>query len=386
MSTFTLGRSPTISSAPGAIAHLPTLLRQHERAGSVLVIFDAALASAGVVQRVMETLSDAHVHGRAVTLAAGEPSESNVRAVLAPLLDAPPQAIVCIGGGSVMDAGKLIACLSHGGEDISAYRLAARPLPKRQALLVCAPTTAGTGAEATTTSVIAEDNGVKNWFWHDGLKPDLVILDPELTVGLPANITAETGMDALVHAIEAATNANATEANNMFALRAVRLVNQYLLRAVRHGTDLEARSAMQEAALLAGLAIDNAGTAVAHNIGHALGSLAQVPHGRAVTIGMCASMDWCMDGHAEVYEGVASAMDIEPSKLAAAFTDLAIRAGVSITLEAALSVETLRSQMMQPENLAMARSNRRVVEPTDFTSLAKKTIELTSRPPLAAAV
>jgi alcohol dehydrogenase class IV len=386
MSTFTLGRSPSITSAIGAIARLPTLLQEHDRAGAVLVIFDLALASAGVVNRVMDTLSTAGIHGRAVMLPAGEPSEAMVRATLKPLLNDPPQAIVCVGGGSVMDAGKLIACLCHGGDDISAYRLAARALPKRQALLVCMPTTAGTGAEATTTSVIAQDDGIKNWFWHDGLKPDLVVLDPELTVALPAQFTAETGMDALVHAIEAATNANATDANNMFALRAIGLVERYLLRAVQDGADLEARSGMQEAALLAGLAIDNAGTAVAHNIGHALGSLAQVRHGRAVTIGMCASMDWCMDGHESAYEGVASAMKVDSAQLSRTFAQLALRAGVSFALDASLTPDALRAQMMQPENIAMARSNRREVHEDDFTLLAKYTLDLTTHPPLAAAV
>ena len=385
MSTFTLGRSPSITSAVGAIARLPTLLREQERSDAVLVIFDTALASAGIVNRVMDTLHRADVHGRAVMLPSGEPSEAIIRAMLEPLLADPPQTIVCIGGGSVMDAGKLVACLCHGGEDISAYRLAARALPTRQALLVCVPTTAGTGAEATTTSVIAQDDGTKNWFWHDGLKPDLVVLDPELTVGLPAQFTAETGMDALVHAIEAATNANATDANNMFALRAVGLVEAFLLRAVQNGADLEARSGMQEAALLAGLAIDNAGTAVAHNIGHALGSLAQVRHGRAVTIGMCASMDWCMQGEEGAYQGVAAAMNVETAQLSRAFSQLAARAGVSLALDGALTVDALCAQMMQPENLAMARSNRRQVRDTDFTLLAKYTLELSS-PALAAAV
>jgi len=385
MSTFTLGRSPSITSAVGAIARLPTLLREQERSDAVLVIFDTALASAGIVNRVMDTLHRADIHGRAVMLPSGEPSEAIIRAMLEPLLADPPQTIVCIGGGSVMDAGKLVACLCHGGEDISAYRLAARALPTRQALLVCVPTTAGTGAEATTTSVIAQDDGTKNWFWHDGLKPDLVVLDPELTVGLPAQFTAETGMDALVHAIEAATNANATDANNMFALRAVGLVEAFLLRAVQNGADLEARSGMQEAALLAGLAIDNAGTAVAHNIGHALGSLAQVRHGRAVTIGMCASMDWCMQGEEGAYQGVAAAMNVETAQLSRAFSQLAARAGVSLALDGALTVDALCAQMMQPENLAMARSNRRQVRDTDFTLLAKYTLELSS-PALAAAV
>lgn len=385
MSTFTLGRSPSITSAVGAISRLPTLLRDHERTEAVLVIFDAALASAGIVNRVMDTLSRADIHGRALMLPAGEPNESIIRAMLDPLLAEPPQAIVCIGGGSVMDAGKLIACLCHGGEDISAYRLAARALPTRQALLICVPTTAGTGAEATTTSVIAQDDGIKNWFWHDGLKPDLVVLDPELTVGLPAQFTAETGMDALVHAIEAATNANATDANNMFALRAVSLVECNLLRAVQNGADLEARSGMQEAALLAGLAIDNAGTAVAHNIGHALGSLAQVRHGRAVTIGMCATMDWCMEDHETVYDGVAAAMNVETHLLSRAFGQLAVRAGVSLTLDAALTPDALCAQMMQPENMAMARSNRRPIREEDFLRLARYTLDLTA-PPLAAAV
>ena len=119
------------------------------------------------------------------------------------------EGVVCLGGGSALDAGKLAAVMLGTDAPIADFRLAAKPLPEKSVPIVCVPTTAGTGSEMTGISVVSDASKTKFWFWGSPLEADLALLDPELTVGLPPKFTAMTGMDALVHAIEAATNRNA---------------------------------------------------------------------------------------------------------------------------------------------------------------------------------
>ena len=132
---------------------------------------------------------------------------------------------------------------------------------------------------------------MKVWAWGEELKPDVAILDPELTVGVPPQVTAATGLDALVHAIEAATNKHRNDGNDLYCLKAISLIAANLERAVKHPHDLEARGAMLLASCYGGIGIDNCGTALAHNISHAVADLAPIPHGRATGLAMLATMD-----------------------------------------------------------------------------------------------
>ncbi len=385
MSRFVLNPTPEARSAPGAISALSQTLDALAQPGagpvrSVLLVLDPGLEAAGMIAKVEAAAAG---DGRAVHSAVpppGEPTEAFIRETIAFAQAQQVDAVIAVGGGSAIDAGKVVACLAAGGEDVARYRLAAEPMPPRRAALVAAPTTAGTGAEATTTAILADEAGVKQWFWDPGLRPDRVLLDPELTVGLPPAATAATGFDALVHAVEAATNKNAFRANDVYALHAVRLVSETLARAVDEPTDVSARSDMQEAAYFAGLAIDNAGTGVAHAIGHALGSLCGIGHGRAVAIGLCASLDWSIEGHEAAYLGVAEAVGVgEARDLPGALRGLAEEVGLDLGLgEAgrALTVEALARQIGQPENAAMLTASRRPVEPKDVTHFAERALAL----------
>ena len=158
------------------------------------------------------------------------------------------------------------------------------------------------------------------------LEADLALLDPELTIGLPPRFTAMTGMDALVHAIEAATNRNAGRRAMCAAYQAIRLVDRSICgpRVASRRTSMRAPG-MLDAAALGGLAIHKAGTALAHNIGHALGSLAPVPHGLAVTLAMAATAEWVVEGNREAFARVAEAMGeaADADAVPAAFRQLA---------------------------------------------------------------
>jgi alcohol dehydrogenase class IV len=251
-------------------------------------------------------------------------------------------------------------------------------LPKARLLKVCVPTTSGTGSETTRTSIVTDAAGNKVWLWGDELKADEVVLDPALTTGLPAPLTAATGIDALVHAIEASTNRSAFAANDVFCHEAIRLVSRWLLRALEQPGDLAAREGLQRAAALAGIGIDNAGTAVAHNIGHALASLRPLHHGRAVGVAMLATLPWnaALDPHGR-WAAVAAAMGQAPEAGAVprAFERLLRAAGVTVSLAddgfADVPAEALAAQMARPENAAMRRSNAREVLDEDLLAFAR---------------
>lgn len=292
--------------------------------------------------------------------------------------------VVAVGGGSTLDSAKLAAACAVSGQPASHYQLAQNPLPEKPLPTICLPTTAGTGSEATRVSVYTLETGEKVWAWGDALRPALSILDPKLTVGLPPHLTAATGVDALVHAIEAMTIRRANIMNDGVCLQAIRLVVQYLPRAVVQGDDLAARQAMQIAACLAGQAIDNSGTGIAHAIGHALGAIGHVHHGRAVGLSLRAAIGWNAEAGIERHAQVAQAMGV-PSEgraakdvakdLAPAFDTFLRDVRLKISLEddglSAADMERLAITSMAPENKAMRDSNIREISLEDARHFAK---------------
>ena len=141
--------------------------------------------------------------------------------------------IIGLGGGSALDTAKLVACCAVSGRPAETYQFCAEPLPAHHLPVICVPTTAGTGSEATATSVFTNASGVKAWAWGPELKPRLAVLDATLTTGIPRPITVATGLDALVHAIEAATNRNRTEASDLYCHRAISLIAGNFAKAIR---------------------------------------------------------------------------------------------------------------------------------------------------------
>jgi alcohol dehydrogenase class IV len=214
------------------------------------------------------------------------------------------------------------------------------------------------------------------------LKPRLALLDPELTIAVPPFVTASTGLDALVHAIEACTNRNRNDLADLFSHRAIALIAANLGRATEEGTDVAARGALLLGSCLAGLAIDNCGTALAHNISHALAALAPIAHGRATALAMLATMDWVAEGAPEPFAQVALAMGAtpEPSSAVAAFDRLVRSCKIKISLEGeGLELnrpEKLAEHMAAPENAPMRKSTRRTVGDDDLLLLAQKVYAL----------
>jgi alcohol dehydrogenase class IV len=339
---------------------------------AVLLVADPGLKASGMIDAAAASLRAAGLSPALFLDIKSDPSARQVDAGAAMARDAGARAVVALGGGSAMDAGKLVAAIAGGGASATRYALCANPFPVGALPKICVPTTSGTGSETTRVSVIGDDAGAKQWYWGAELRADLVVLDPALTVGLPPHLTAATGIDALVHAMEAATNRNANPGNDVYAHAAIRLVMQHLETAVARPTDIPARAGMQLAAAFAGVAIDNAGTAIGHNIGHALGSLRPIHHGRAVGVAMVATLPWNVAGDDGAFAAVAEAMGLgrDAAAVPAAFERLMRATGVRISLADTFDGVTpamLAAQMARPENEAMRRSNRKT--PTDADML-----------------
>lgn len=351
------------------------------RSHTVLLCADPGLQTTGRIEELASLLGANDCRVVVFTDIKSDPSIVQAEAAIAIARRERADLVVALGGGSALDLGKAVAALASGDRPAEAYALGAAPLPSRRLRSICVPTTAGTGSETTRTSILSGPDGTKLWFWGEQIKADAVILDPELAVTLPPGLTAATGIDALVHAVEAATNRNASPANAMYCYEAIRLVGGNLDPAVRNGADLAAREALAWAAALAGIAIDNAGTAVAHTIGHALASLRPIHHGRAVGIAMLAALPWAAEGNEEAFAGCAVALGATPTAAGfiEAYESLLRRTLGDVSLGpgfADVAPEMLAAQMARPENTAMLRSTRREAGPDDLLALARATLAL----------
>ncbi|MAA98615.1 MAG: alcohol dehydrogenase [Stappia sp.] len=383
MANFTLSRVPRIVSGEGASGQIGDLVGDlaGDVAGDgacVLLVADAGLSALGITARVAGNMKDAGHRVVTYDRIMSDPREERVEEVIALARDRDAGVVVALGGGSALDAGKLVAAALRAPGRLCGYRLAAKPLPRARPPLVCVPTTAGTGSETTAVSVVSDALGVKYWYWADSLKPDVALLDPLLTTGLPAPLTAACGMDAIVHAMEAATARAGFAENSELCHGAIRLAVGNLERAVAEPEDLDARGAMLLAAARAGMGIDNAGTGIAHMIAHALASLMPIHHGRAVALGMAASLSWSMEGQEDAYAGVANAFGCAHyGELPMAFCGLVRRLGISLHLPAdtnRLTPERLAAQMARPENAPMRNASLREVGDADLLLLAERVV------------
>jgi len=352
----------------------------------VLLIVDPALRTAGLIQPIQNDLAAAGCDVQLNDNVAGEPTADAVDAAIVHAQDCGADIVVAVGGGSVLDVAKLVAALAAEGPGVAGYAMGARAFPARRVPVISVPTTAGTGAEVTRTCIFSVADGTKVWAWDEKLGPDLAILDPELTVTLPRALTVATGVDAMVHAMEATTNRTCGPGIDLPAMSAIGLVRNHLPRAIADPGDLTARGAMLRAACLAGLAIDRGGTGIAHAFGHALGSLAKVPHGRAVGLGLRAALRWNAESAPAQHAAVAQAFGVpcengsSDEATSAALGD----AYESFLREVALpfsladdglcegDAERLAEEVMRPENAPMLSANCRAVSPDDALALSRE--------------
>ncbi len=347
----------------------------------VVVISDSGLARAGMIAPIASILSQSGCDVSVYSDLKGEPHTDDVDAaadlIRCVIQEGQRPCVIGMGGGSALDTAKLAAVIALADQSVESYALCAQPFPKPQLKLILIPTTAGTGSEATRTAVFATKKGRKVWAWGEELLPHLVFLDPALTVTVPASITAASGIDALVHAIEACTSQNQTPISDGLALHAIRLVHRHLVTAIQNPSDLTARGGMLLASTLAGTSINVAGTGVAHALGHALATIAHVPHGLAVAVSMDATLKWNVDGNPKAYADLAHAFGVplKGQAIASVFRDLLHQTRLDKSLGGKqIDPKALADMMLAEENRPMVENNARPITTDDAVIFAKQTV------------
>ncbi len=282
--------SPQVVFGEGALDALDEL--EGRRA---LIVTDATLVKLGVVEKVLLHLKNAGLEVQVFDEVEPDPSVATVLRGAEVARAFEPDWIIGLGGGSPMDAAKAIWILYerpdlHPAEINPFIRLGLR----QKARLITIPTTSGTGAEVTWAIVLTDtEEQRKMGLGNRENVADMAIVDPALVVGMPPRLTADTGMDALTHAVEGYTCTWHNDISDGLCIQAARLVFQYLPRAVADGSDREARERMHNAAAIAGLGFGNAMASMAHAMGHTLGATFHIHHGRAVGIYLPYTIEFC---------------------------------------------------------------------------------------------
>jgi alcohol dehydrogenase class IV len=273
--------SPHVVFGEDALTHLATLSGR-----LAFIVTDDNMLRLGTVQLVKAQLAQAGLAAEVFAEVEPDPSLDTVRRCAAAMQAARPDWIIGLGGGSCLDAAKA-AWLMYERPEVDPAGI--NPFDtfglRAKARLIAIPTTSGTGSEATWAVVLTDAAaGRKLALAARELLPDIAIVDPALTLSLPPQQTADTGLDALTHAIEGYTSAWRNDFSDGLCLKAAQLILEHLPRAYAHGGDAEARLRLHNAATIAGLGFGNSMTGLAHAMGHALGARFGTPHGRAVSL------------------------------------------------------------------------------------------------------
>ncbi|OJY34669.1 MAG: alcohol dehydrogenase [Rhizobiales bacterium 65-9] len=279
MTPFVFNTTPPIVSGAGSAARLGEIIKG--RLGQrVLIVTDAGVAKAGLLDAALESLTAAEIGWAIFSEVVADPPEAVILKALEQAKTFGAEGVVGLGGGSSLDVAKLVALLARSGEPLSdIYGVGLAKGPRLPLALV--PTTAGTGSEVTPISIVTTGASEKKGVVSPVILPDIAVLDADLTLKLPPHVTAATGVDAMVHAIEAYTSASANNnpLSRMLAMEALRLLGANIRTAVTDGDNRDARGKMLLGSLLAGQAFANSPVAAVHALAYPIGGHFHVPHG-----------------------------------------------------------------------------------------------------------
>lgn len=376
---FSFSLPTKIVYGPGCLASLIDELTLNN-GNRPIIITDKGVGDAGILDKIIVILKQNNINYIVYDGVEPNPKDVNVEEGAKIAREFGADSIIAIGGGSPIDCAKSIGVLlAHNGDKIKKYEgktAATKPLP----LLITIPTTSGTGSELTFSSVISDtQNNYKMTVKSPYTAAKVAICDPELTLTLPAHITASTGMDALTHAIEAYTATCSEPISDALALYAIELIYNNLVIAVNEGDNLQARSAMLLGSMMAGIAFSHSDVASVHCIAESLGGVYDLPHGVCNAIFLPHVMEYNMEYSVERYARIAKAMgycfenELEGAKKAVeAVKQLAI--DVNLPLFSSLNVETNdfeRLAEMSAKNIS-TESNPRPMKKEDYLTVINK--------------
>jgi len=360
MNLTTFNTVPRIVHDRGSLAGLPDEIRLVAKdAARVLIVSDPGVKGVGIVERAAAVMTQAGLEVKVFAEVKADPAFEVAEASLAFALECRPDVVVGIGGGSSLDIAKLTSVMVANAGPIKRF-VGMELVEKPGVPLLLVPTTAGTGSEVTSICVLGDkENRVKKGIVSRHMFARTVLLDPDLTVDLPAPVTAMTGMDALVHATESFTGVRATPFTDALNFEAIRMVGANLRRAFTNPRDYEARQNMLYASCIAGMAFSNTQNALDHAIALAIGGRYPLPHGLLTALIFPWVMEFNRMGNPEKFARVALALGEDTTGMAAADA-------------AALSVRAVRS-LLTDLHISTQLSAYNVSR-DDFAGIAKDTI------------
>jgi alcohol dehydrogenase class IV len=306
--------TPRILMGAGVLAQTAAEVKRL-KAGRVLIVTDKGLVVAGIVSRLESVLTEAGITWARFSEVEPDPRfEIAVRAAEAAKSEK-AELVIGMGGGSPLDIAKVCAILATNTKPVSEL-FGIDMVPEAGLATILIPTTAGTGSEVTPIAILSDEHEkLKKGIVSPRLFPAVAILDPELTLGMPPGVTAATGLDALIHAVEAFTSKNANSISDVFARQAMRLVFGNIRKAYANGEDLAARAGMLEGSLLAGMAFANAGVTAVHAFAYPIGAEFHIPHGVANSIMLPPVMEFNMLGNLPRFAEIAEIFGEPPGGL-----------------------------------------------------------------------
>jgi alcohol dehydrogenase class IV len=339
--TFTFSTVPNVICETAAVQKLGTLVRQNfPDVKKALVVTDRGFLGTGLIDTPAASLREAGIQVQLYADVIADPPEHIVLQAADSARQYGADIVIGFGGGSSMDVAKLISILAGSDQALSTMygigNVKGQRLP-----LVQIPTTAGTGSEVTPISIVTTGETTKMGVVSPKLYADLAILDASLTVGLPPKVTAATGIDAMVHAIEAYTTRHKKNAlSDMLAREALKLLSRNLVAVCEDGRNLEARQAMLLGAMLAGQAFSNAPVAAVHALAYPIGGIFHVPHGLSNALVLPHVLRFNASHAATSYAELADIVapgaqgsdEARSQALIAAVEELARRVGIETTL------------------------------------------------------
>ena len=320
--------TPRIVMGVGAIQQIPAEIRLL-KGTKVLIVTDKGLREIGLVDVLRQVLEKAQIEHAIFDEVEADPRYEISVGCVDMIQREEVDLVIGFGGGSPIDIAKISAVMARNEGPLAEYfGLDLIPNPGLPTIIV--PTTAGTASEVTPIVILSDEEAkLKRGIVSAHLQPSVALLDPELTLGLPAHITAATGMDALIHAIEAFTSVNATGMTDTLAFRAMQLLYGNIRTAFANGKNLEARSAMLEGSLTAGISFANCGVTAVHAFAYPIGAEFHIPHGIANTLMLPHVMRFNLLGNVSKFARIGEAFGLPATGL----DTLGIAEGVVAAIE-----------------------------------------------------
>jgi len=304
--TYQFKAPSVIVNGPGAAKEVGNFAKGLGK--KALLVTDANLEQLGLPNEVMKSLEIAGVPFAIFSRVVIEPTQDNVEEGLKAYKEAGVDFLIAVGGGSSMDTAKAIGALATNTGKISDF-MGSNKIPKPAAPIIAIPTTAGTGSEVTPFAIITDTaKDVKMLIASPNILPRVALVDPLMTLTMPQDITAATGLDALTHAIEAYVSVKAQPVTDTLALQAIRLIAANVRQAWSNGDNLEARTNMLIGSLHAGLAFANSSVALVHGMARPIGAYFHVPHGVSNAALLPTVIEFSILGNPQKYADIAGAM------------------------------------------------------------------------------